>query len=1474
MKSIIPTSGFYGQSFNENTMSIPESFSTGKDPFEQQTFLGASIRSFNINAGYGDNVTTLSVDLVNDEYNISDGSAWGDPNGDDVYHSGTYDRFVPPPVGSPVFFKFGRNKASIEDAYGYMYDSIYRTTDAAGPSGEFHLCFGGILQSYVQNRGPAGNPLYSTQVVDPREILSNVELILNNYAGTTFGNQNMFNIYGFLEFNPSNSLKVALSGFYPTQDILRKVVSSNGTYSFQGKDLYVSQLALLEDTFLTQFGVEANFSWGQQYPAKFPITGTGFSRRSPQGIPFYRVRQGLAALLGLNGTLPQEYKDAGFGGYINFRGHNYIIDLGGLKQIPDYYFFDFDQINLLDFCLEVCDITSSELFVSLLPITSHPTCSRFADWNQQNGSDPTKLISGIIRIDSIDKSFQPAFGAIKNYIDTLRNIGTPVENQDVGFELSNVVTDKFIVGAQEVDMHYFSNNNDRDDLSLRKVLSGNSPLSSANQWRLNNSLKQQILPYYGLLGNKAVTIPKGYGSYQQILLDSSHLNANGVGKYYVATELELRAALISYEQWCEFLLSYNDVYMECISPESDINAMNVADDPDVDDIDEDQDGDAELPGDYAVTVPRCVFDSENQNYGPDGLPLNPCSPPFGYPLYYKRATKIGVQGAGLSDLYARFNGLITSLAEFGGAANKDKLKKVLLDVWEEISSQSPGNLTQLEISLKNKITSLLNNPAALTKASVIGLIQEFEGGLQSGFKVMNRLSKQTKENSLKVYNFIKSIADECLGKKFLVKIPQNVNLFYKEDSVVANTDLEYLEGPFAFRPRPINSGARYEFSSEFVTDLTRAQTSFGSLNHRFDIFLRDDVTIMGKFTGALKTNFNPITEIYEYNYMPERQGGYFDFDLFQVVNNRVRGVEYGLIPQDFTKFILENSRIAPYVRYNHSQYLAFNNIDQDSFTQQLKLANHFVPDLAYQLDNVAEDRSDFRSFDPESQNSPPPQAIAFVKCDLDSNFYMPPKRHATNGNNGIYSVKTHGNEVANIKKLNPPRKRFKCDTDEDSPTYGSGIWVKSLKYYTKTPVPKPSGTGLVASDSFFVRDSGGYIKTKNEDLDTKNVYALITIPGRIAATQDSRFRDSIMQNVNPAMIKHFMTMDVVKIPEFNTPTLPQVEKPVPLRNVDLASRVSAELAYNLALERTINYSLHNRISFAAPSPIYPDLIVLPLMSKERCYGPWISSLLDIQANVYRNIGGKIEFIKDENLSPWNYQGYDLMNIAGITQAQFSNSLLLQSERGGFVIPAAPSGIAIGRALANLGPLITNISVDISNDSIKTTLKMDLYTSSFGKLQKQKQDMIANISRERQKLKDERNAMIRKGMAKNQTNVNYSLIYNSIKNIKPDGSQNIPLSSPGMTQLVSSVETNSYNFMQSGVSQYEQSASLQSTANIAQTADNMPNSIATVNKYYNTASASVGQIFSPYSNELHNNMPYVPFNNREYTQTLYDQEQTA
>ena len=294
--SIIPPTGEYGLDWPANHVlpqgkggSISQAGWTEEaQGFPQQTFLGASIRSFNISAGFGDTSSQLSVDLVNDEYNKSDGLPLG--QGDDVYHNGLIDTFQPPVVGTPVYFKFGKNFATIDQAYRKTLDGTYnestipsvidfptvttngditqipgdnyllRDTTGTGANavhtwvdksslldatnnsrGKDHFVFGGILQSYTQTKGPNGNPLYSLNVTDPREILSNATVILNNYQGTTFNNKNLFNVYGFLEYDVSDELKEEIEGtdVLPNLDLNSKNILTKNELTFLPQGTFI-----------------------------------------------------------------------------------------------------------------------------------------------------------------------------------------------------------------------------------------------------------------------------------------------------------------------------------------------------------------------------------------------------------------------------------------------------------------------------------------------------------------------------------------------------------------------------------------------------------------------------------------------------------------------------------------------------------------------------------------------------------------------------------------------------------------------------------------------------------------------------------------------------------------------------------------------------------------------------------------------------------------------------------------------------------------------------------------------------------------------------------------------------------------------------------------------------------------------------------------------------------------------------------
>lgn len=115
----------------------------------QQTFLGASIRSYNASLGWQNQVSQLSVSLVEDPKNS--------------------DLFTDPTEGTPVIFR---------------YDT---------------WTFEGIIQSKKTIGSSSGNPVYEVVVVDPRELLDGVSLIIDSYNGTVSNVPNLMNIFGFIE---------------------------------------------------------------------------------------------------------------------------------------------------------------------------------------------------------------------------------------------------------------------------------------------------------------------------------------------------------------------------------------------------------------------------------------------------------------------------------------------------------------------------------------------------------------------------------------------------------------------------------------------------------------------------------------------------------------------------------------------------------------------------------------------------------------------------------------------------------------------------------------------------------------------------------------------------------------------------------------------------------------------------------------------------------------------------------------------------------------------------------------------------------------------------------------------------------------------------------------------------------------------------------------------------------------------------
>ena len=1494
--------------------NIPAEFSTGgltleDRGYKQQTFLGASIRNFTMSAGFGDESSTLSVELVEDEYNKSDEKPQGE--GADVYHNGKHDEFVPPFIGSPVFFTFGKDYADINEAFTGVFEYIYEsgttssgvTLSAGGYRGSIsgvkdleeneyydikesgtvivqqdknigrgHITFGGILQSFVETRSPQGNAVYSAKISDPREILNSVNLILNNFTGSINETDNLFNIYGFLEHNPSEDTVSELGG-EEAKDIVTRNVSADGEVSYSGTDTFGG--------------------------SGFPITGTGFSRRSDRGIPFYRVAQSVNALFGDATDLPEEYTDMSFGDKINFRGLKYVVDLSGLPAVPDFYSLDFDSMTLLDLCLEICDITNTDLYVTLLPLLN------FGKWKKLYGKNSSAedddLVVGIIHVNTIDRKEQPEIGAIQSYLKDLEKEEIYVKNSDVGFELSNITTDKFIVGGQECNMHFFSTNSDKDKINQAgKKNDGEQKQSLGDQWRLSNALEQQVIPYYGNLGNNCISPARGWGAYQQILLDSSSVAANGVGNYYVATEMELRCALAGYDRWVEFLMQYNDVYLEPLPSESISDGGKQGEAIDIGGSNPSPDTAPAIPieaNPYCVTVPRSVFPYYGEE---DEIGTKQCNPPMGWPLYYNRAANLGIPQAGLVNIQLIWQQqVLPDLVKLKSLIDNQKVTNenftiLVNQTWDNIASKV-RILKDSESA--NTLKSLVDGMIGAIKNGGIRLIEE---RIENSFKTavaISKLSKKGTRNAKAVHDFLKGIAEECLGKKYLVKIPKKVNFCYDKNITYGDTDGIYKKGPFGFRPHPKTSEAITKNDKDFIESYS---SLCDGLDHPILSFLSSGVDTSSEFLGAINTHYNPFSDAYDYNYYPETEGGFFAEDIYkELLSNEgslsirkgdkkadkgFSGLKNQLVPLDLPTFINDNNRISAYVRFDHSEDLFLGSMNSSDFSQETITTDGRIPDVVYALDNIDSESNKFHSFGGQENEDPNKEKqVAFVKCSVDSNFYYTPRLKSYVGS--VY------NDVSGVPELTQPREVY--SDSEEYQTVMTNARTHFIPALTSTPVSKSEDIlDFFIKTTEFENKKIIKIDTTVEEREIDHIYVLITLPVKVEPLVDSRFRDGLYQNVAPEKIKHFMTMDVVK--DFSPFKLPYAKQPsavTALQDCDEPLNAEGITKQSLEVVEKLQYAFPQFINYKVPSAVVPDLVVLPLRSKERCYGPWSSQWIDSRDEEeqknnepieerFIELGGPVEFIKEEALAPWNYAGYKGLNESGKLQAKFANNLLLLSERGGFSYPDAPKNVYLAEELKERGPLVTNINVNISTAGINTTVQLDLYTVSFGKLHKYRQQKIQQASREKLKLRDEKNALIRKNMGKNQKSQDYNILYRKIeedvKNAQ-EMSRNLLTKGNGghSTDLVAtaiSLETDGKN-LDTGddvkVKREGVEITAQSSSDISMSSENFNSFTAAAKSYSRSAGGSFKDMYVPVSNDPnYYHMPYKQDTFNEQKQSLY------
>ena len=465
---------------------------------------------------------------------------------------------------------------------------------------------------------------------------------------------------------------------------------------------------------------------------------------------------------------------------------------------------------------------------------------------------------------------------------------------------------------------------------------------------------------------------------------------------------------------------------------------------------------------------------------------------------------------------------------------------------------------------------------------------------------------------------------------------------------------------------------------------------------------------------------------------------------------------------------MNNGRISSFCRYNHSQYFSFGKLSSNSFTQQFRVQDAnlitYYPDIALNLSNTVQTSLKETFYNTQGQLqfgsylNYAPDTIAFVKCSIDENFYHCPATTVAN--------LPISNGVTKTTVLDPPIKihvPFNPNDDDVECEMRDAVRLSRLHFTPTTAAGTQSSqifTGLQNSINTGTLQKP-YYKSVSSKLGL-HVYALITMDGPVEPLANTA-KGTLGQ---PGLVEymHLLFKDSIPFhempPGFSTLSGKDGEsRPPDLQNALVKS------SYNLAQINGGGLSTREKkaiegltlssvkIDLASPAPIAPDYVAITLRNLTENYGPWKSQIWYSgipRGSADIEIGGKTEYIKDENIAPWNFNGYDLMNTYARNLVNFDSEPALWIERGSFSVPDVPNSLnKIGTSLGG-NALITNISTEVGVEGVISTYTLSTYTDTFGRMEKQKRDLIKKFASDRQKLQDQRNKAIRASVGKAQT----------------------------------------------------------------------------------------------------------------------------
>ena len=172
----------------------------------------------------------------------------------------------------------------------------------------------------------------------------------------------------------------------------------------------------------------------------------------------------------------------------------------------------------------------------------------------------------------------------------------------------------------------------------------------------------------------------------------------------------------------------------------------------------------------------------------------------------------------------------------------------------------------------------------------------------------------------------------------------------------------------------------------------------------------------------------------------------------------------------------------------------------------------------------------------------------------------------------------------------------------------------------------------------------------------------------------------------------------------------------------------------------------------------PDAASVPMISNTDRYGPY----------GYQGPSGPVAFQAADNIVPWNYGGYDVMDTAAAEQSKDSVTYMQVGEKGSITFVGSPqhrlgqeikssieafanvagqtTTISVGNGntitfqkfpmykwVGDLGPSITSINISIGAQGVTTTYTLSTFSPTFGKMAKYNANRLSVLGKRRQEI---------------------------------------------------------------------------------------------------------------------------------------------